>query len=429
MNIKRYFKISNVEKVILFVAIFTLPWNIFLVTKPEWSYWQGHFIDYWAPKLYLTQLLLWFLWGIHLYRQGTTRGKTILKRFFRFFSSSKTLSLSTLIILILIFRQFFTSHPWPALLWFFTFISGPGLLALYLWKKKVPDNLLSSALLTGIGFQALLGILQFFRQAPLGPYWLFGEPSFAYKKDLSISVFSQDVLALPYGSTPHPNILGAWMFLGLLFLWWQRKKLRPLLLISLATLYVLVLLLTESWVVWLTLFWSGTLLFFKRIFLSKSNIFLSHLVFWGSAILFTFGILFLPHDIGGKTRNFWLDSSLSRRQTFISIARREFPRHLWGTGWNQHLSIYSPQDKSLLQAGFIQPIHNVLVIFAIENGLWTLFLIYIFFKIGSKNYSFVNQAILFILPILCLDHYIYTQIQGQYLLIFAIIFMYFINKK
>ncbi len=427
MNIKRYLNRSILNNVLLFTSILTLPINLFMVSRPEWSYWQGHFIDYWAPKLYLSQLSVWLLWINTLSLRDTTRGKQFLRGIFRLIQKPSTFSLIVLAFFVLIIRQFFTPHPWAGLLWFMTLLSGPVLLGLYLWKKEPSVKVISISVLSSVGLQALLGIYQYIQQSSLAPYYLLGEPSFIFKKDLAISFFSNSILALPYGSTPHPNILAGWMLLGIFTVWISRKILRKTWILCLGILYTIVLLLTESWSAWITAVWSiGLLTLWHQIPREK----LRNIVTISLGILvlltLTLGIWLAPQSVTGKTRNFVLDSSIHRRQTLLQIGFREMPSYPWGTGWAQHLTTYTPLDLATLQYGFVQPIHNVLVIFVIENGFWVLLLPCAFLIFGQKKYTLFFLVFSLLAPVFSLDHFIYTQIQGQYI---TILLMFFLKNK
>lgn len=431
--IKKHLSLQKLEEVALIASIISLSLNVFLVWRPEWSYWQGHFIDYWAPKLSLSQLTLWFLWGIHLFRRlraGTTRGKQPTEANFRHILTRPTYLFFIFGIGSLILRQFFSSHPWSAGVWLFALLTGPALLALYLWRVRPKKTVVIYALLIGIGLQAVLGLYQYVFQSNLAPYWLFGEPLFQYKNLLATSTFSSQVLVLPYGGTPHPNILAAWLTAGILLVLWSQWG-KVLWRLPLFLLFLSVLFLTESYSAWLTLILGIFFMRFQRHFswnrkwISPTWVLASLTVL--ITLIFTLGVLLWPTEISGKTRNFWDQTSFSRRQNLLAIGFREIPTHLWGTGWNQHLTTYSPLDKAELQPGFIQPIHNVWVIFVIESGIWTLFIATAFLAIVQKKYSYLIAVLFILSPIFSLDHYFYTHISGQFLFILYVYFLFLLN--
>ncbi len=414
--------IHKAQLVLLFASLSSLSLNVFLVFKPEWSYLDSRFIDYWAPKMYLSQVLIATLWLFTGISRLANRGKPLQRPQFRFSQIHWKQWILLIGVGMLILRQIWSAHPWPAFIWLATLVLGPVLLGVYLWRKKPSPRLVILGLLSGISLQAILGLLQFVFQINIAPYWLFGEPVFLYKNLLTTSNFWLESRVLPYGGTPHPNILAGWMVLGIYVLHFSKKYVSQIARISGFILFFSVLLLTESVSAWIAAaLCIGFPWIFKQspkkiaLFAVLMGIFLSLLPFLSSTHLYT--------------RNFVDVSSLERRQILTTIGLQELCSHPWGTGWNQHIAVYTPRERALLQPGFLQPIHNVWVIFALENGFWTIFLLFAFSIIVQFNYPKIFMTILLLSPIFSLDHYLYTQLSGFFIILFVTYFLFLNDSR
>ncbi len=434
INIKRYINIENIKLVVFYLAVLFLPINLFAVSRPAWSYLNGVFIDYWAPKLYVSSLLIWLLWLLNYYqitqkvsaKRLVARGKTTVRLILTFFGLRSRIVLTFGLILMIIGRSFTTDRPLASLLFLLGWLTGPGLLLLF-WSQNRTwvQKHLSSAVIGSVLLQAFLAWYQFFFQKSLGPYWLFGEPVFRASSFLATSDFWPMVRSLPYGSTPHPNILAAWMVVGVVYAWTQlfKKKHLSIGILLLIIIFFSTIVITES----ITALASLPLLFILyhqrrnlntwlknqpkiRLILPVAFIILGTLVWQAVVIL---GQNYLPAP------------SFIRRADLLKSSCQAWPHWIiWGEGLNQNVRLAANANIALFQGRFLQPIHSSLLSLVIDLGIGTIILLLSFSFSVNYLYSFYLILLMSFVPIFSLDHFAVSLLTGSYILILISIFFY-----
>ena len=433
--IDKYVSITIV--ILFYICLLLLPTHFFTVWRSTWTYSGGIFIDYWAPKLFTSQLaiaLLWLLTWVKKMRKSASE-RALLGRHFRL----KGLSAYQWSIIFIFFgialQQLHTAEPRASLVWVTSALAGP--VAFGFWcinQKEIAKNHLLPALLASVTLQAGLGLYQSMTQHDLGGYWFLGQPDYAPYSPLATSQISSALRYLPYGSTPHPNVLAAWMILGImcLRLWRKRKATYILLPIFLATLFC-----TESVSAWTTL---AILLFFcsspgkqmlQRVYvrLQKLSTLSRSLAIIGAFLVFQAGwILFIPLALSIQEHTHQpLSPSLERR----AVLQTETLPLLWkkplGQGINQHLVSHANAHSSSPTWNLIQPIHNTALALAADIGIWTLLLLLLFFSLEYFKYSYAFVIFSSIFPIFTLDHYGYSTLSGQFFIVISLLIFEF-NK-
>lgn len=427
----------------LILAFILAPTNYFLTWRPVDSYINGHFVDYLALKLPPSLVIVIFLWIITLYGAHIARGKLHKKPYFRW----TQIFPEWLIILSSWFILRFAVWQWsPATLnWFFVAVLGPYLFSRWiLWyshhtpNKAAHIELLIKTAMGGIFLQALLGSYQYLTQKSLIGYTFLGEPSYKVSSHLAHSTWLPQALTLPYGTTPHPNVLAGWMLLGLvLSLWWTRHKnvfsKKQLWWWIVTPLYLLIMIWSESWNAiiswWLVLsiayFYHFGRDYFSRIygfFSSRFVLVLSGLIMQILWVLFAF----IPEVIGWHSLA--QQPSIARRTHLITVSQQLLEGNWWGTSLrNMFLHIYN--SEIMVWGGrFLQPVHNSSLFLLIAFGFWTTFVLLLFMLNVQKKYSLFAMLTLTSLPIFTLDHYLISTLSGQYLLfIFYSFFIMMIN--
>jgi len=383
--------------------VFVLPSNLFFVLTRQGSYVNGISVDYLLPKFYLSDLLLIVL-SLWLWFMGTIK----LKPVFSFFRANKLLL--TLGILV-IFRQFFATAPFGAI-WqtvklleiaWFCFLLGQ------IWSKINKSWLISSVSLA-LFFQSGLGLLQFFNQKSIAGYWLFGEPNLNNQIGLAKQVLLGQNLTLPYGTTAHPNVLAGFISVALLafFICWRPRLLNKyqavVLTASIAT-GIVCLWFTQSWSAMVTLIWG---IIFLKIFKAK---------LWSKLWLVIFFTSIPVTLILGQQAQ---QTSLYRRGYLLEAGLKMFlAKPIFGQGINNfvyHVEAFSPTREVVR---FVQPAHHVPILFLAEWGiLGLLFLFLIWQKADHDNKAAFLKTVTILLPILVLDHYLYTLQTGLLLTVF-----------
>lgn len=423
-GIKHYFTIYKAKQVALFFLLLLAPTNFFLIWRTPESYYSGIFIEYWAPKLYATHFFVAILASLEVLEnisQVVSRGGAHLWPYFRLKKISlrqwRVISLCGVIIL----SQILSSHPRLGIYHLLSFATGSLFILAWLVRNtEIAKKSLSGFILISTSFQAILGIIQWVLQKNLLGYWFLGEPTLSSSVlGTSTSQFFPTATILPYGTTPHPNILATWMLLGIVALkHWNTRKYQLKTSLALVSIFLTTLLLTESITAWITL---PFVLFFisfpEKLSRGRLNKFFLALACLVLGIFWTI----LPALLS----NTFSHPSITRRSEGISFLLQQ-PSSLFHTqpeGITGHIALYSRQREGSLGWKFLQPVHNIPVMVFVDMGIWTTILLTLFITVEYFIYS--NFFIIFplFLPFLYLDHYILSTNSGQF--IFALV-LYFL---
>ncbi len=427
-SIKEYSNLPKVIEVMFFASVIALPSNLSKTWQPEWSYYQGIFIEHWAPKIFLSQMLLLGLFLLILWeKRDLLAKKNLIQAFFRtnpskaknrlFFEKKHLLIIFSLVFFV--GRSLFSPDWERSAVWFWGILTGPLLLSLCLWHKDVREKL-PQAILLSSSLQAALGIYQFFFQKSLFSYYVLGETSFISPLHLAKSSFLPFVHILPYGSTPHPNILAAWLLLGITSLIMIKKNVHKRLFIPLLSLHFFALVLTESLSAWATL----PYLFIIFLWNAKKEMSPRRLLIFLviNALFWTTLPIFLAHTWQGGN----IPTSILRRSApleRLSLSKKDL---LIGLGVNKSFPYLNSSESETQLWKFPQPLHHSGIIAIAELGFGVILLLFIYYIIESRNYSFFRGIFPFLLPILYLDHYVLTHSIGQCM---CIVLLYFLHNN
>ncbi len=299
------------------------------------------------------------------------------------------------------------------------------------------------ALSIGVLYSSLLAILQFVLQHSVGGvFWLLGERSFALdtpgiaRFDFCPSIASACTLLLrPYGTFPHPNVLGGFLattlpIIGFAFLSGSvgRKH------VAHAFYYWLVLIVgcvslivTFSRGAWLIAAMSFTAMLSVYVVYNLKNSFrnVSPIIFpTVITSMFIVGLIVL----GVMFHPSMTDESVVRRIALSSAALDMWQRSpLIGIGLGNFL-VALPSDTLGRQVNFSQPAHNIYLLMLSEVGVIGLFLFTwvvwarasaMIFSRPNKNVAVYNLGIIYFLSCCFLlllgfvDHYPISLQQGQ----------------
>lgn len=417
-NIYLYIKIT------LFCVCFLAPTHWFWHWEPSWVYWSGIRMEPWIPKVFISSIFVIFLWILSLFASFwriSTSGRHAEALHFRPFDEQSQREVGILLLgalALATYSSLVSVVPLASLSFWLQSLSGPIALAIWVWwqRSNLPWRWIVCGVMVGVGFQVFLAWWQWFFQAELGGYWLLGQPAFE-SLGLAKSQASGPTTTLPYGSTPHPNILGAWVVLGI-FVWHHLWKQQLLVLCVGVCLLLFTLFLTESLAAWLVL-GLGVGVSLSRNWRGWQKKITSWVVVF-SLVVVPFGLLLL--HLPGES------SSLSRRQVMLrSVPHQVLDRPL-GWGALQHQLGYTPGEKSRLGRLSNQPVHAAAIALGLDLGIWVFLLLCIFYYFVQIKYSYFNATFITLLPFLYLDHWIYSTISGQYYGLIFLIFFTFINN-
>lgn len=403
--------------VLVYLLVFFLPFQVGFHFWPSFAYVAGNKIDYLSPTIHFLDLLCWAI-------------------IVAFFSLNRKNSLQ-----ILRNQPGFKQVVW---VWFLvclsTLVSTIPLLSLYASVRLVEVSLTAfivastfrkinlGILLTCLNISGLLesglAINQFIFQQSFNIKWLgervFSAQTFGIAK---AEVFDQ-LLMRPYGSFPHPNVLGAYLVAVLVVNFFALEKLSTkaansrlkaaLYLVS--ALEFIALVLTFSRSAWLSLFLVLLVLLVK--FKSKLRI---AVVGVGLSIL-----------LFSQIHPLLSSESVSRRGLFNEAGLQFLiERPLFGIGNYAFIPQFASRYSNTLAVEFstyLQPIHNYWLLAAAEVGFLTSLLIVWLLLRGLLNSFRTRQWLtlclgLTVLVLSLADHYFWSLIQGQLIfwLIIAIV--------
>ncbi len=412
---------------LLCLLIFFIPSNLFYKFDISHAYVHGLLVDYLIPKLYLSDLPiigLLLLWLKDLQNRKKLRD-----------IKNPVVLLFSLLVVAFFSRQLVSTVP-RASLWFFLKLVEMAGLTIFLishhalLKKKIIWFVLAFTL----GFQALLGIVQFYTQSSIfHTYLALGEVNFDHTIGLAKDSYFHTENILAYGTTAHPNILGGFLVLGGLLILDRYLSLK--------------LSLNKNQVVGLVLFF-GLLLW--ALCLTQS---ISAAVALGVGLLFCLFRNKMHHPLFQNHRQnvvavvtFFLISGIAVIPYFIHQGGQKFPDNLsftrrdsldqaaalmikdnpiLGTGLNNFTTQVEEYLPSREPVRFVQPAHNVLVLWLAETGLIGLLVIGMSYYMVQRKIlkswptkSSLIIPIIVLFPLLTIDHYLLTQQTGMLMSIF-----------
>jgi O-antigen ligase len=298
-------------------------------------------------------------------------------------------------------------------------------------SQKYWQKILAVIFFSGIA-QSIIALFQFLFQKSLGLKYL-GE-SLLNPQILGVAKLevNGEKFVRAYGTFPHPNLLGIFLFLSLIlgiYLFLNRKKL----LISLNRLYLLGgialiligILVTFSRSIWFITFLLGLLLVLRYSqnlirpdFKIKNSVLYIAVTFFFFLIIFGIFYQFIYSRICYQNCQ---DQSLILRQKYSNFSQQIIQNNsLLGIGMGQFSSYFETVNPYNLDKWDIQPVHNMYLLITSEVGLIGLALILLFFLNKADFRFFKNPLLAFLflafLIIAFFDHYFWTLPQGQFIL-------------
>ena len=385
---------------LVMLAMFLLPWQtiwMYEQTIVHGSMWQYATLGFYASEIVLWVALAW--WLISTIRQRSIRIKL---------NQINIIGLLAAILLTLkassniwIATQGLT---WVLLaLWVFLLLTHAKQAQLYL--KTIACSLV---------IVAALGVLQFAQQAV--------EPSSL----LGIAAQSPDVLGVPvvmaegtrllraFGSFPHPNVFGGYMvlgiMLGLLFIRSQEDKWFGRVVYVMSLMGLLISFSRSAWIAYILLL--ASLCIYRK----KIPALMSRISSLTIGIIAIFIIAYHPYILSRiNTQQHIEQLSITQRTAGYAEALTLFKEApLLGTGMHNY-TVALRRLQTDLPGYALQPVHNVPLLLVVEWGIvGTLVLgAGCSFVLKSIRSKFNSTALLVVvLPILLLDHYLWSLYAG-----------------
>ena len=418
-----YAKIS-IQSFLLFLVIILIPSNLFLKFVYPGAYVHGILVDFLLPKLYISDfpiIALLTLWAV------TTKIPKVVKR------------IASILFLFSIVHFVFATLSSPSTIlstaWFVAKLFEMFLFTCWLIEHRslLKKRMIVVAVCTMLLIQTLLAIYQNITQHQLFGYWFLGEPTLSVLPQIAKTDLPGLVRILPYGTTPHPNILAGISIAAVGLLVYAGTT--PLL-IALAFLNaMLIISLTHSLSALIALVLGIATVFYIIRAKSKRKTKIERCTALGIGILcvITLGFLSIPalNSLmlnSPQTSSILNSPSMVRRAQLEQIAMKAFlSSPLGGVGLNRFTTEMERFGTISANTKFLQPTHNIPLLYLAETGLIGVFFFILLFKVVHEYYSanFFGFCFLFIpLSVLfSLDHYLFTLQQGQLILVFALAMM------
>ncbi|HEX6977153.1 MAG TPA: hypothetical protein VF185_02210, partial [Patescibacteria group bacterium] len=209
----------KLHKLIFQTLIFLLPTQLALHFWPDWAFVSGIRVDYLAPTIYLTDILLFLLISLWLIEDRSLSEFNKIKRGVKYVLVG--LIFFGLVNILTSSAALLSLYKWIKVLEFLAFS-----FYIYVNYKELLE-LLRTPLSFAIIYSALIAIMQFLLQRTIGGlFYLLGERSFtSLTPGIALFNFFGKALLRPYGTFGHPNALGGFLLVAVFMLLVQRKNL------------------------------------------------------------------------------------------------------------------------------------------------------------------------------------------------------------
>lgn len=413
-----------------YLLILFLPTQLGKHFFPPFSFVYGLRIDYLSPTLYLTDILIFLVFIFSL--------KSFLGRLVTEYK--KPLFYFFLFILFLLIGVSVSKNPPVGFFGILKIIEYVSLgTFFYLNFNKLNKKVLSLCLLTGIFFEASLSLLQYLNKGSFqGVLYFLGERNFNSQTlgVANVSINNQLILR-PYGTFPHPNVLGGYLLLSSILLLNFKDLINNYLIkifLLVTTIGILISFSRVATLTWLVFLFTYFLISIGKkyknpkintSFVKKKSI--VYLIF----LIFFLSLFSNPIFIERLTLFSFSDESVTQRVALMKSSMDMIIKNpVFGVGINNFLNNLSPEFNNPL---LIQPVHNIFLLVFSQIGLLG-FILFLFILIKSfiislflRENRFLKLSLLFSVCFIGLfDHYLLTIQQGQVL--FTIIVSYCLLK-
>lgn len=412
---------------IFYLLIFLLPNNLGKHFIYSFSYINGLLVDYLIPTLYIQDILaiVFILIWAFKYRKAPIHNVKKIELL-----SNTWLSRVTLLLFIALFLSVVVSiNPLASYFSIFRFILYLLLSFIFSIYFDLKDKIISVVFVLSLSLfiVEILSLTQLYLQGSVfDNYLFFGEQPYSLSTfGISRELVFGKILVPPYGLFRHPNILGGFLSIVLIWIYKYYKEFYvPVVrnfLIIVMILGVLIIVATTSITAILSLLtgfilvrvpWKYEINFVwfdryrkKRGFSPK----MFSVVLWTILSFFVFISLILPR-IESIFPN---EPSIYRRVDLYQVVSSNIDTYFWfGSGIGTSTELSAGTFGYLDDLKYPQPIHNIFMITLLEGGIFSLLLFLLFYSIlltprteegALFSTSFAQFAILGLF-----DHYVLT---------------------
>lgn len=311
-------------------------------------------------------------------------------------------------------------------------------------------------------FQSIITVAQYLKQGSIG-LWLLGEsPLSVDTTGVAVFIADGEKYLRAYGTTPHPNILAAWLFMAIFaFYFWylylcgwgkedkkpdlvfkyDRDKIRSLVLEIIPLIFYTFLLfgffftfsrvIIGLWVLSILILFAAALL--KREFRQNEILKIRILNIFAVSVVVAavFSLIYWP-QVSSRIHISAQEEAVTQRVFYNKIAESTAVSNpLLGIGIGQFVPNFMSKFKNL-PSNVFQPVHNLYLLIASETGflglgsffLFLLSVLYNFYPVKSRETGaprelFGGASYLLLSASLLLvglfDHFLWTSQQGSFI--------------
>lgn len=408
---------TSLEKSLFALLIFTIPTNLALGFLKDTAFVNGILVDYLIPKLYLSDIIAIFLITAWFAR---VKWPQTISNSISWIKNHKNESFGLLAFFISIFIS--------------TSLSIKPITSYYYLAKLVEFALVTAWISTNISqidlgrsitptliFQSTVAIIQWVQKKSLLGYLFLGETTLRASSHVAKTSITGEIRPLPYGTTPHPNVLAGFIAIAVLILLISCKD-SPYKHISkyiknpshtLTLLFSsIILLLTQSVAAIIALL-LGLLTIYLGTLSAKSR-YIALLVF---GTLLSASLFYLTPKLP--------EESINRRIGLAKISTNMILANpIFGVGPGNFTATMNNYGEIIGTSRFIQPVHNIYLLIISEIGIiGTILLGLLLYQFRDQilNLNLTKSApLIALLFIGLLDHYPLTLQTGQLLMALAI---------
>jgi hypothetical protein len=386
-----------INKAIVYLLVFLLPSQLALHFWPSWAFVFGIRVDYLAPTVYLTDILVFTLIFVNI---------KIYKEYSKYL---------LWLFLFALFNIYFSTLPPVSLYKWVKIFEFVGL-GIYFAKSLVPTKDVIKVLIVSAVSFSLIGVCQFFLGRSIGAALYFlGERTFNTMTPgiALVNLFGQTFLRA-YSTFSHPNSLAGFLGISLILFFNTRSRHfyqtagLVIVIAGFGLTFSLAASLAISFLLIAKLFIFKTKHFEKFVFVT---LFLSFVISIASP-LFSKNLLIYGKQFG--------QSYLQRVELSFLAGKMVSEKFLTGQGLNTFV-INSPRLEGIMShTWLLQPVHNIpLLVFSETGALGMLMLFVLFFRLLKKGYLVGNTtlviALMFVIITGSMDHYWFTLQQNMLL--------------
>lgn len=395
---------TDLWKLLTYLVIFLIPTQLAIHFWPDFSFVYGIRVDYLSPAIYLTDILIFLL--------VTIKALDFVKII------RKNKKVVYLLLLLIVFNVGLSSNPaistirWIKVLVFLLFF-----VLVYIRKKELSLNKVFNTILYSASFFSLIGIYQFFFGKTTGLFWLLGERSFTLNSPgiALVELSGQDFLRA-YSTFSHPNSMGGYLGLVILFIIFQHKYIKSIFDKFLFAVIFLGFVLTFSFSSMVALLISLVVSLVAKKFPKK----MTYTPLLCFAILSSFALPLVSTKIFAFSKG--LGAVFSERVELSYFAGQMINNNFFiGVGLNTFIPNIPKLVGILNYSWILQPVHNIFLLVFSELGILGFVVFFVaIYKLLKNGNIYLKMIVVFVITSGLFDHYWVTLQQNNLLLVFLI---------